>query len=165
MKIRQRALCLLIVIATATLLFASKFVNDLCVNETGKTKVLVAMQNGQFKDSVMATVKYALENDSYCVKVIPLGDLDAEVMENYSASVIINTCHCGRIGGKASKFLKKLSPREKEKVVLFTTTGGEGWQPKGIGVDAVTSASKLKNALSVADTIIAKTRVILQKRR
>jgi hypothetical protein len=165
MKIKQCALCLLIVIATVTFPFASKLVNDMCVNEADKTKVLIAMQNGQFKDSVMTTVKYALENNSYCVKVIPLGDLDAEVMENYSAIVIVNTCHCGRIGGKASKFLKKLSPREKEKVILFTTTGGEGWQPKGIGVDAVTSASKLKNALSVADTLVLKTRIILQKRR
>jgi|WetSurMetagenome_2_1015567.scaffolds.fasta_scaffold181249_2 hypothetical protein len=148
----------------ACLLFASKMVNDNCVNETGKRKVLIAMQNGQFKDSVMVVVKAALENDSYCVKVIPLGDLGDEVMENYSASVIVNTCHCGGIGGKAKKFLKKLSPREKQRVVLFTTTGKDGgWQPKDLGVDCVTSASKLSKALSVADTITFKTREILKR--
>jgi menaquinone-dependent protoporphyrinogen IX oxidase len=137
----------------------------MCVNETGKTKVLIAMQNGQFKDSVMATVKYALENDSYCVKVIPLGDLGDEVMENYAACIVVNTCHGGKIGGKASKFIQKLSEREKGRTLLFTTTGGEGAKVKESGVDAVTAASRLKNAPSVADTIVAKTRAILQKRR
>ena len=143
---------------------ASKLVNDICVNEANKRKVLIAMQNGQFKDSVIVIVKNALEQDSYCVKVVPLGDLCDEVMENYSACIIVNTGHFRHIGGKASKFLKKLSHREKEKIVLFTTTGGEGWHPKGTGVDCVTSASKLKKALLVADTITAKTKAILKKK-
>jgi hypothetical protein len=165
MKKRSYYACLLFVAAVSTLPSASKLVNDMCVNETGKTKVLIAMQNGQFKDSVMGTVKYALENESYCVKVIALGDLGAEVMENYAACIIVNTCHCGKIGGKASKFIEKLSDREKGRTLLFTTTGKEGAKVKDAGVDAVTSASKLKNAAGIADSIVAKTRAILQKRR
>jgi hypothetical protein len=164
MKRSHFAPCFVVVLALSCLLFASKLVNDICVNETGNRKVLIAMQNGQFKDSVIVMVKNALEQDSYCVKVIPLGDLDDEVMENYTASIIVNTCHFHGIGRKASKFLKKLSAREKERVVLFTTTGGDSWRPEGTGVDCVTSASKLSKALLVADTITVKTREILRKR-
>jgi hypothetical protein len=165
MNKKRSVLCLLCIAAASSFLFASKLVNDNCVNETGKTKILIAMQSGQFKDSVMATVKFALEKDSYCVKVIAIGDLDAEVVENYAAAVIVNTCHYGKIGGSASNFLKKLSPRDKERLLLFTTTGAEGSKVKDAGVDAVSSASKLKNALSAADSVVARTKAILQKRR
>jgi hypothetical protein len=162
MKKEYLGLSVAIIVALSCLPYTTKLVNDTCVNEAGKRKVLIAMQRGQFKDSVIATVKGALERDSYCVKVIPFGDLGSEVMENYFACIIVNTCHGSHIGRKASKFLKKLTSREKEKIVLFTTTGGEGWQPKNTGVDCVTSASKLHKALFVADTITVKTRAILR---
>ena len=86
-------------------------------------------------------------------------------MENYAACIVVNTCHCGKIGRRASKFLKKLSPREKERVLLFTTTGKDGAKVKDAGVDAVTAASRLKTARSVADTIVTRTREILRRRR
>jgi hypothetical protein len=123
--------------------------------------VLLAMESSQFKDSVMIVVKSALEGLSYCVKVIPDDDLDVEVMENYKAAILVNTCHFGRMGGKASKFVKKLNQREKKRVLLFTT-GQDKWQPKNIDIDCVSSASRLVSALSVADSIVAKTRVILK---
>jgi hypothetical protein len=143
----------------------SKLVNDMCVSEPGKVKVLIAMQGGQFKDSVITVVKSALENESYCVKVITLGTLNDEVMENYSACIIVNTCHIGGISGKATKFLKKLTLPEKKRIVLFTTTGSDkGWHPKDVGVDCVSSASKLNKALFIADSITIKTRSILKGR-
>jgi len=143
------------------LLFAGKLVNDNCINEGTKPMVLVAMQNGQFKDSVMTVVKSALEGYSYCVKVIPSGDLSGEVMENYKAAIIVNTCHFGHVGCGASKYVKKLSQKDKKKVLLFTTSGSASWHPKKLDVDCVTSASRLSNALSVADSIVAKTRAML----
>jgi hypothetical protein len=155
----------LIVVALSCVASLSKLVNDMCVSEPGKPKVLIAMQGGQFKDSVITMVKNVLENDSYCVKVIGLGNLNDEVMENYSACIIVNTCHMGGISGKASKFLKKLTPPEKKRIVLFTTTGSDkGWHPKDMGVDCVTSASKLNKALFIADSITTKTRTILKGR-
>ena len=124
-------LSVLAIFALSCMPSLSKFVNDMCVSEPGKIKVLIAMQNGQFKDSVMTVVKSALESDSYCVKVISLGNLNDEVMENYSGCIIVNTCHMGGISGKASKFIKKLTAREKKRIVLFTTTGSDkGWRPK-----------------------------------
>jgi hypothetical protein len=164
MKNRYCSLGVAGIIAFGGLVIASKLVNDSCVNEAGEIKVLIAMQNGQFKDSVIVAVKTALENASYCVKVIPLSNLGDEVMENYSACIIVNTCHFGHIGRKASKFLKKLSSREKHRVVLFTTRGGDNWQPKDSGVDCVTSASKLSKAFLVAETITVKTREILRRK-
>jgi hypothetical protein len=152
---------LLLVGACQTYSLRPNLVNENCINEGNKPMVLVAMQNGRFKDSVMTVVKSALEGSSYCVKIIPAGDLGREVIENYRAAIIVNTCHFGRIGCGASKFVKKLNQREKKKVLLFTTSGSDTWRPKNRDVDCVTSASKLRRALSTADSIITKTRAIL----
>ena len=152
---------LLLVCTFQAFIVGAKLVNDNCINEGDKPMVLVAMQNGRFKDSVMTVVKSALEGYSYCVKIIPAGDLGKEVIENYKAAIIVNTCHFGRIGCGASKFVKKLNQREKKKVLLFTTSGSDTWRPKNCAVDCVTSASKLSRALSTADSIIVKTRAIL----
>jgi hypothetical protein len=144
--------------------YATRLTNGGCINETGKTIVLIAMQGGQFKDSVITVVKSVLENESFCVKIISLGRLKDEIVENYKALVIVNTCHMGNINGGVAKYLKKLSIQDKKKVVLFTTTGGDGWRPKQTDVDCVTAASKLINAQSVADSIITKTRAVFGAR-
>jgi hypothetical protein len=164
MKIKNMLVCLVFAVALSCMTLSPRLVNDMCANEAGNRKVLIAMQSGQFKDSVIVVVKRTLERDSYCVKVIPLGSLGDEVMENYSAAIIVNTCHGGRVGGKASKFVKKLSSREKRRVVLLTTTGGDGSKLKDPGVDCVTSASRLAGALAVADTLAVKTREILGRK-
>jgi hypothetical protein len=148
------------VLAIQLLVPAAKLVNDNCINEGTKPMVLLAMQNSQFKDSVMTVVKSSLEAISYCVKVIPDDGLDVEVMENYKAAIIVNTCRFGSIGGTAAKFVKKLSQKEKKRVLLFTT-GKDKWLPKNVDVDCVSSASRLVNALSAADSIVAKTKAIL----
>ena len=145
-------------------LFASQPVNENCINESSKTRVLIATQTGIFKDSVMRMVIAALVNDSVCVKVLPLGSLKDEVAENYQGIIIGNTCHFGGISGVAKGFLKKCTAREKKKVVLFTTAGSKKWHPKNMEVDCVTSATEMKAVPDVAGDIINKIRAVLSKR-
>jgi hypothetical protein len=144
--------------------YTTTLTNGGCINETGKSIVLIAMQGGQFKDSVITIVKSTLENESFCVKIISLGKLRDEIAENYKALVIANSCSFGSISGGVKKYIKMLSPQEKKKIVLFTTAGSEKWKPKQMDVDCVTSASKLIKAAGVADTILGKTRSILSTR-
>ena len=161
MKKRYSLVVAAVILCFQTMSMAGKLVNENCINEGTKPMVLIAMQNGQFKDSVITVVKSALEGYSYCVKIIPLGDLPKEVMENYKAAVIVSTCRFGSSSSDATKFVKNLSPKDKKKVLLFTTSGSDSWKPKNLDVDCVTSASKLSKALSVADSVVAKTHAII----
>jgi|GEM_PF-1580151 hypothetical protein len=142
----------------------SQPVNENCINESGKTRVLIATQNGIFKDSVMRMVIAALADDSVCVKVLPLGRLKDEVAENYQGIIIGNTCHFGGISCVAKGFLKKCTDRERQKIVLFTTAGSRKWRPKNTGVDCVTAASEMKDVPDVAGNIINRIRAVLSKR-
>ena len=161
MEKKRFCIVTVMVLGFQALLSAGKLVNDNCINEGNKPMVLLAVQSGQFKDSVLTVVKSRLEESSYCVKVVPAGDLSAEVIENYKAAIIVNTCHFGRVGWGASKYVKKLGVRDRKKVLLFTTCGSDNAHPKNIGVDCVTSASRLVNARTVADSIVQKTRAII----
>jgi hypothetical protein len=143
--------------------YASKLVNDNCINDGKKPIVLIAADNNQFKDSVLTIVKSSLEELSYCVKIIPYGDLGREIIDNYKAAIIVTTCQFGHISGGASKFLKKAGPANRKKIMVFVTSGSEKWHPKDIGVDCVSSASKLDNAVVAADSIVAKAKLILQR--
>lgn len=46
---------------------------------------------------------------------------------------------------------------------LLTTAGGEDYKPKGMQVDAITSASKLEEVGAVAEIVLDKVRTLLGK--
>ena len=144
--------------------FASGPVNDNCINESAKTRVLIATQNGIFKDSVMRMVIAALSDDSVCVKVLPLGRLTDEVAENYQGIIIGNTVGLFGMSGTAKGFIRKCTDGERKKIVLFTTTFGNTWHPKDLKVDCVTAASEMKDVPDVAGNIINKIRAVLSKK-
>jgi menaquinone-dependent protoporphyrinogen IX oxidase len=144
--------------------FASGPVNDNCINESAKTRVLIATQNGIFKDSVMRMVIAALSDDSVCVKVLPLGRLTDEVAENYQGIIIGNTVGLFGMSGTAKDFVRKCTDKERKKIVLFTTAFGNKWRPKDLKVDCVTAASEMKDVPDVAGSIINKIRAVLSKK-
>jgi hypothetical protein len=144
--------------------FASGPVNDNCINESAKTRVLIATQNGIFKDSVMRMVIAALSDDSVCVKVLPLGRLTDEVAENYQGIIIGNTVGLFGMSGTAKGFIRKCTDGERKKIVLFTTAFGDTWRPKDLKVDCVTAASEMKDVPDVAGNIINKIRAVLSKK-
>jgi hypothetical protein len=144
--------------------FASGPVNDNCINESAKTRVLIATQNGIFKDSVIRMVIAALSDDSVCVKVLPLGRLTDEVAENYQGIIIGNTVGLFGMSGTAKGFIRKCTNGERKKIVLFTTAFGNTWRPKDLKVDCVTAASEMKDVPDVAGNIINKIRAVLSKK-
>jgi menaquinone-dependent protoporphyrinogen IX oxidase len=144
--------------------FASEPVNDECINESSKTRVLIATSKGMFKDSVINVVVRALRDDSICVKYLPLGRLKSEIAENYQGIIIGNSVGLFGMSTAAKNFIRKCTERERRKIVLFTTAFKNTWRPKDLKVDGVTAASEMKDANDVAGNIIKKMRVVLSKK-
>jgi len=152
-----------ILFALAIRPFASEPVNDNCINESAKTRVLIATQNGIFKDSVMRMVIAALSDDSVCVKVLPLGGSRTR-WRKLPGIIIGNTVGLFGMSGTAKGFVRKCTDRERKKIVLFTTAFGNKWRPKDLKVDCVTAASEMKDVPDVAGSIINKIRAVLSKK-
>ena len=142
--------------------FASEAAENKGVSNAVKKKVLMAIQESQFKKAVILKVKEFLQEDGYFVKTISLKGLSGESTDNYQAIVIVNTCWAWRLNGHVRKFLKNTPDDERKKIVLFTTADSKSWQPELTGVDAITSASRMSEAGRIADSIINKVRILLE---
>jgi hypothetical protein len=144
--------------------FASDPVNDECINESAKTRVLIATQKGMFKDSVINVVIRTLRDDSVCVKILPLGRLESEIAENYQGIIIGNSVGLFGMSATAKDFIRKCTDRERRKIVLFTTAFKNTWRPKDLKVDGVTAASEMKDAVDMAGNIIKRIRSVLSRK-
>lgn len=124
-------------------------------------RILIATQQSEFKEVVVSRVLDGLVKDACYIKVMDLKKLASESTGKYQAIVILNTCWVWRLNRHARGFLKESS--EKERIILLTTANDENWRPKKVQVDAITSASKMDRADSVAERIIEKARLLLAK--
>ena len=161
---RNRAIFSLVLVVVG-LAFCGCAVRAVKTTEAGDpragNKVLIATQRSEFKEAVVSRIVEDLGKDLCYVKVIDLKTLKHEPAQDYDAVVVVNTCKAWRLSGGASRFVKEFP--DKERVVLLTTAGGEDWKPKGVEVDAITSASKEQKADPVADEISRKVRSILDR--
>lgn len=144
--------------------FASDVTGYKDASKAVKKKVLMAIQESQFKKAVILKVKESLQEDGCFVKTISLKGLSGESADNYQAIIIVNTCWAWRLNGHVRKFLKNTSDDERKKIVLFTTANSKSWRPKLTGVDAITSASKMSEVEHITNSIINRVRILLEQK-
>lgn len=146
------------------LVFASEVTENKDASKAVKKKVLMAIQESQFKKAVILKVKEFFQEDGYFVKTISLKGLSGESTDNYQAIVIVNTCWAWRLNSHVRKFLKSFPEDERKKIVLFTTANSKSWRPKVTGVDAITSASRMSEVEHIANSIINRVRILLEQK-
>jgi len=125
------------------------------------TMVLVASSDSDFKIEVARRIGESLNDTPVHVRFIGLEQLAGEDISRYSAIIVMDRCVTWGLDIATESFLKK-NTGLTSMVVLFTSGDGE-WNPdmEGRKYDAVTSASILSNADSVADEILGKIYAIL----
>lgn len=125
--------------------------------------VLIAAENSGFKGDIISLIMKDLESKSCPTKLIDVKKLKKVDSEKFQAIVIVNTCWAWQLDRNVKKFLKRVNSGEQGKIILLTTSGSGEWEPKGVKVDAISSASNVDKADVVAQTIIAKLDVLIQK--
>jgi hypothetical protein len=159
----QKRRLFLVAVISAAIASSGCAVRAVKSTETGDPKaekrVLIATQRSEFKEAVVSRVVEELERDLCYVKVIDLKRLEGEPAGSYDAVVVVDTCKAWSPSRRASRFVKQFP--DKERLLLLTTAGGEGWKHGALGVDAITSASKAYKVDPVADEIFGKVRKIL----
>jgi hypothetical protein len=162
-EVKERAFFCLVPVAAA-LAFCGCAVRAVKTTEAGDPgagkRVLIATEQSEFKEAVVARIVEELRKDLCYVKVIDLKRLKHEPATDYGAVVVVNTCKAWTLSRRASRFVKEFP--DKDRVVLLTTAAGEGWKHGAVGVDAITSASKVQKADPVAEEISRKVRKILE---
>lgn len=123
--------------------------------------VLVASSDSDFKIEIAERIGESLNDKPVYVRFIGLKQLAGEDVSRYSAIIVMDRCVTWGLDSATESFLKK-NAELTSMVVLFTSGDGE-WSPdiEGRKYDAVTSASILSTADTVADEILGKIYAIL----
>ena len=115
-------------------------------------RILIATENSKFKRAVVSDVRQGLKPGNPYIKVIDVKALRRESTYNYDAVVIVNTCMAGRPDPRVEEFIQNAA--EKDKLVVLTTGKLDSWKPDSKEVDAMTSASVMDQAATVARQIV-----------
>lgn len=125
------------------------------------TKILVASRDSDFKVEVARRIGEALIDRPVYVKFVGIDSLDEEDAAAYDAILILTTCIGWGMDSATESFLKR--HRDHDHVVVLITSGAGDWKPDmdEWDFDAVTSASVMEDAESVAKTLLEKIDTVL----
>jgi tetratricopeptide (TPR) repeat protein len=113
---------------------------ELTVSQPEK-RVLIAGQGSEFKTGLIQQLTEDLRMANYSSKVIEIKELSKVNEENWDKIVLINS-FIVKLNRRVNNFIGKIP--DSNKVLLLVTAGGADWKPEtDLGVDALTSASRL----------------------
>jgi len=134
------------------------------VNDPAAAKrVLIASSQSDFKESVVARIEQALEDEGVYLYIIGLSELKGQSVEDYDAVVLINRCVAWGMDPDVDGFLKHLDSFEN--VIVLTTSGDGHWLPDTTkrNFDAISSASERALVDETADEILARVLPLLEE--
>lgn len=142
--------------------FSMKAVKEYTINDpTHDRKLVIATQGSQFKDSVTAQIVAHYSPDSIFIRVIDVSKLPKINMKDYEAMVLMHTWENWEPPAVVDSFIAQLEKTEKNKVVVFTTSGEGGYKMENI--DAMAGESNLELVPETTTKIIAKLHPLIAK--
>jgi hypothetical protein len=133
------------------------------VNDPASAKrVLIASGESDFKESVIERVKAALEPEGVYIKVIGLGELEGQSVEDYDAVVLMNRCVAWGMDPHVDGFMKQQDSYDN--IIVLTTSGDGGWLPDTTtrDFDAISAASKHALVDETAGEIVDRVLALLE---
>jgi hypothetical protein len=123
--------------------------------------VLIVTEKSAFKQAVVNRVTARLKTAQRSYRVADLAALSGTWPEDHKAVVIVNEVQAWRLRGDVRRFLKRITPGQRGRIVLVSTAADADWQAKEPGIDAVTAASIVANEQKTADFILRRIDAIL----
>jgi menaquinone-dependent protoporphyrinogen IX oxidase len=121
------------------------------VNNGSPFILVIANEGSHFKDSIARILLRHYETEKVQVNVIPLSSLSDLKTTDYTALVILHSWYTWKPPPEVDRFIKKQRRCLDQIVVLTTSTEGSLQMD---AVDAITGASKMKEAVIYANKII-----------
>ncbi len=122
--------------------------------------ILIVTQQSYFRDSVTSILASKYHEGNIPVQLIDISSLPEVDPEAYTAIVIIHKWQTWSAPEVVNEFIEH-TKTEKDKIIILTTSSDGTYGPEG--VNAITGASKIKDAALYADKIFERTAVLLNK--
>lgn len=128
---------------------------------TLEKKLLIATQGSDFKNDVTTGIVEYYKPDSIYIQVIDVGSLENSDPKDFNAIVVIHTWENWKPPISVQSFIERYK-NEKNKIVLFTTSGEGSYKMEG--VDAFTGESIMTEVPFFVDRIVERVNGILNIR-
>jgi len=165
MNMRTRWNGLLFFFVTALIFTAcSKNIRETTLeNPDASFRLIIAADSSDFKDSIRDRVMNNYKNVSH-IDVVNLDKLDGIDYDAYDAVLIMDSCMAwGGFNNEVKNYINSLP--DNRKVVVFFTAGNPEWKYNYKGVDAITAASLPAKEADVANQLIQKIDLLLNKEK
>lgn len=120
---------------------------------TNKTKLLIATQGSEFKNTITENIVNYYKKDSLYIKVIDVSQLDKINSNKFNAIFLFHTWENLKPPIEVETFIKN-NKGLKSKIIIYTTSGNGSYKMKN--VDALTGESKLEDIKKVSNQITKK---------
>jgi hypothetical protein len=112
-------------------------------------RLLIAARSSDFKSEVVQQVVRDLRDDRVYIRLIGVKQLQRAAANQYQAVLVLSTCMAGALDYRVTDFLGRV--RDKSRVILLTTSSGGDFTPAPGAYDALSAASRLEGAQTIAD--------------
>jgi hypothetical protein len=125
-----------------------------------ENKIVIATQLSEFKNAVLMEILRQLSIQQVFIKVIDVNELDGISEKDWDAVVIMHTWENWAPPPAVKTWLEQ--EKELDRIVVLTTSGNAQYIMQGI--NAITSASRMSNVASIADEIVIRVNLILNRK-
>ena len=115
--------------------------------------LLIVSEKSPFKRALVSKVQDLVESVQVDVKNVEIKVLPKEMVDHYTATLILSPIHSRDLQKEVKDFLEKASPEQKRKIILVTTAGDRSWKQPVEGVNAITSASAVRETDTIFNYI------------
>lgn len=144
------------------LMRAQGVVEDQGINsDIESPKLVIATQQSNYKDQVIAQVIEDLENEEINILITDVTRLEELNDSDWDALVILTTVESSQIQENSYNFLEN-HKNDFDKIGVVYTADSNDWNDNDLGIDAIASSSSNSNVEECAQAIIDKSNDILE---
>ena len=125
---------------------------------TYQTKLLIATQGSEFKNSLTNNIINYYRKDSIYIKVIDVSKLNEIDLKKFKTILLIHTWENLKPPVEVEKFIE-INTKIKKKIIIYSTSGNGSYKMEH--VDALTGESNIEDVEKVSDQIIKKIDALL----
>lgn len=122
-------------------------------------RILIASQGSNFKKALVESLTSHLGDEPIYIKIVDVSALADVDQQQWDAVVIICTFEKWKVQSDVGAYLERT--KELDKIILIVTSGSGEGKPKEYDIDALTSASRKSEYLSLIPNVLNRLNAIL----
>ena len=135
------------------IIFSQKKIESFEINTPNFDKhILIASQGSKFKNQLVKIFSDELKMENFYIKVIDVSLLKNIKISNWQSIIIINAIESGKLEKNVDNFIQKNSLYNN--IILVITSGSGKFMLKDYDIDAISTASRMKNIENIKNLII-----------